>query len=59
MKYTFIIIPLPVDADGTQVENACSAHHHIQGYKDITVQATEEPISANHLHRYNRVMLRD
>lgn len=57
MKQRFKI-SLPVDADGTQVEYACGAHHHIQGHKDIAIQAAENPSSTDHLHSHTRVILR-
>lgn len=41
----------PVDADGTQVEDAGGAHHHIQRDEDVTVEAAEEPGAAGHLRR--------
>lgn len=40
---------LPVDADGTQVENAGCAHHHVQCHKYIAVQTAKEPGASNHL----------
>lgn len=41
----------PVDADGAQVEDAGSAHHHIQRDKDVAVHATEKPGPSNHLQK--------
>lgn len=40
---------LPVDADGTQVENAGCTHHHVQCHKYIAVQTAKEPGASNHL----------
>lgn len=40
--------PSPVNADGTEVEDAGSAHHDIEGHEDITVDPTELPLT-NHL----------
>lgn len=42
--------PSPVNADGTEVEDAGGAHHDIKGHEDITVDATEPPLT-NHLQR--------
>lgn len=42
-------VALPVNADGTEVEDACSAHHHIQRDKDVAVHSTEEPCATHHL----------
>lgn len=42
--------PSPVNADGTEVEDTGSAHHNIEGYKDITVDPTKPPLT-NHLQR--------
>lgn len=42
--------PSPVNADGTEVEDTGSTHHNIEGYKDITVDATKLPL-ADHLQR--------
>lgn len=36
---------LPVDADGTQVQDARCAHHDIQGDKDVTVNLAEFPLT--------------
>lgn len=38
----------PVDADGTQVQDACRAHHDIQSDKDVAVNPAEFPL-AHHL----------
>lgn len=35
----------PVDADGTQVQDACCAHHDIQSDKDVTVNPAEFPLT--------------
>lgn len=40
---------LPVDADGTQVEDAGCTHHHIQRHKNIAIQTAKEPRATNHL----------
>lgn len=40
---------LPVDADGTQVEDAGCTHHHIQRHKNIAIQTAKEPGATNHL----------
>lgn len=40
--------PLPVNADGTKIEDARSAHHDVQRDKDVTVDAAESPL-ADHL----------
>lgn len=42
--------PSPVNADGTEVEDTGSAHHNIEGYKDITVDPTKPPLT-DHLQR--------
>lgn len=39
----------PVDADGTQVEDAGGTHHHIQRDEDVTVEPAEKPGAADHL----------
>lgn len=39
---------LPVDADGTQVQDAGRAHHDIQSDEDVTVNPAELPL-AHHL----------
>ncbi len=41
----------PVDADGTQVEDAGGAHHDVQREKNITVDPTEPPFT-NNLHTH-------
>lgn len=38
----------PVNADSTQVQDACRAHHDIQSDKDVTVNPAEFPL-AHHL----------
>lgn len=43
------MVMLPVDADGTQVEDAGCTHHHVQRHKYITVQTAKEPRATNHL----------
>lgn len=40
---------LPVDADGTQVEDAGCTHHHVQRHKYIAVQTAKEPRATDHL----------
>lgn len=40
---------LPVDADGTQIEDAGCTHHHVQRHKNIAVQTAKEPRATNHL----------
>ena len=42
----------PVDADGTQVQDACCAHHDVQSDKDVTVNPAEFPL-AHHLGQSN------
>lgn len=37
----------PVDADGTQVEDAGGAHHDVQREQNITVDPTEPPFTHN------------
>ena len=41
-------LPLPVDADGTQVQDAGRAHHDIQSDEDVAVKPAELPL-AHHL----------
>lgn len=41
-------LPLPVDADGTQVQDAGRAHHDIQSNEDVAVNPAELPL-AHHL----------
>ncbi len=43
----------PVDADGTQVEDAGGAHHDVQREKNIAVDPTEPPFT-NNLHTHLR-----
>lgn len=40
---------LPVNADGTQVQDAGGTHHDIQSEQDVAVDETEVPLS-HHLH---------
>lgn len=35
----------PINADGTEIEDARRAHHHIQSDKDVTVDLAEAPLS--------------
>lgn len=35
----------PVNADGTQVQDACRAHHDVQSDKDVTVNPAEFPLT--------------
>lgn len=39
----------PVNADGTQVQDAGGAHHNIQSEQDVAVDEAEVPLS-HHLH---------
>ena len=40
----------PVDADGTEVEDAGRAHHDVQREQDVAVYETEAPLS-HHLQQ--------
>lgn len=44
----------PVDADGTQVEDAGGAHHDVQGEQDVAVDETEVPFSHHLQHNQHR-----
>lgn len=44
---------LPVNADRAEIKNAGCAHHHIQGDKDVTVDAAEAPLT-DHLERWEK-----
>lgn len=44
----------PVDADGTQVEDAGGAHHDVQGEQDVAVDETEVPFSHHLQHNQQR-----
>lgn len=35
----------PINADGTEIEDAGCTHHHIQSDKDVTVDLAEAPLS--------------
>lgn len=35
----------PINADGTEIEDAGCTHHHIQGDKDVTVDFAKAPFS--------------
>lgn len=35
----------PINADGTEIEDAGRTHHHIQSDKDVTVDLAEAPLS--------------
>lgn len=43
------ITDLPVDADGTEVQDAGCTHHDIQGDENVTAHAAEIPDSACYL----------
>lgn len=47
----------PINADGTEIEDAGSTHHHIQSDKDVTVDLAEAPLS-HHLHEKNSIKWR-
>lgn len=42
----------PINADGAEIEDAGSTHHHIQSDKDVTVDLAEAPLS-HHLRQKN------
>lgn len=42
----------PIDADGTEIEDAGCTHHHIQSDKDVTVDLAKAPLS-HHLEVKN------
>lgn len=35
----------PINADGTEIEDAGCTHHHIQSDKDVTVDLAKAPLS--------------
>lgn len=35
----------PINADGTEIEDAGCTHHHIQSDKDVTVDLAEAPLT--------------
>lgn len=48
----------PIDADGTEIEDARRAHHHIQSDKDVTVDLAEAPLS-HHLEENKQQQTED
>lgn len=42
----------PINADGTEIEDAGCTHHHIQSDKDVTVDLAKAPLS-HHLEEEN------
>lgn len=44
----------PINADGAEIEDAGSTHHHIQSDKDVTVDLAKAPLS-HHLREKNTI----
>lgn len=44
----------PINADGAEIEDAGSTHHHIQSDKDVTVDLAKAPLS-HHLRDKNTI----
>lgn len=44
----------PINADGAEIEDAGSTHHHIQSDKDVTVDLAKAPLS-HHLRQKNTI----
>lgn len=44
----------PINADGAEIEDAGSAHHHIQSDKDVTVDLAKAPLP-DHLREKNTI----
>lgn len=44
----------PINADGAEIEDAGSTHHHIQSDKDVTVDLAKAPLS-HHLREKNYI----
>lgn len=39
------VLNSPINADGTEIEDAGCTHHHIQSDKDVTVDLAKAPLS--------------
>lgn len=44
----------PINADGAEIKDAGSTHHHIQSDKDVTVDLAKAPLS-HHLREKNTI----